>query len=195
MSRLFKIFLLVVLSFLSSFNVSANETFFSIENKGSSVEELAKGGSDLVYHSNFIDHLKEVAGFTQKRAVTGGHNLDNFNNYLNSNSIQINRLSTTNGTVDGISELTYQIKKADGSGGWKTTQFKKTHYNPAKISDSEMITYGKEAMAEGIQSNRTVIQPGSNTIIKGESSNGIKFLGYQNPTTGEILNFHPVLNY
>jgi len=46
-SRLFKIFLLVVLSFLSSFNVSANETFFSIENKGSSVEELAQGGDDL----------------------------------------------------------------------------------------------------------------------------------------------------
>ena len=44
MSRLFKIFLLVVLSFLSSFNVSANETFFSIENKGSSVEELANAG-------------------------------------------------------------------------------------------------------------------------------------------------------
>ena len=52
MSRLFKIFLLVVLSFLSSFNVSANETFFSIENKGSSVEELVEGGSDL---SHFLD--------------------------------------------------------------------------------------------------------------------------------------------
>jgi hypothetical protein len=58
-----------------------------------------------------------------------------------------------------------------------------------------MTNYGKEAMVEGVKSNRTVTQQGSNTIIKGETSNEIKFLGYQNPSTGEVLNFHPVISY
>ncbi len=150
---------------------------------------------DVIYRADFVEHLIDVKGFTQRRAVSGGHNLDNFNNYLSSNNIQINRISTSNGSVDGISELTYQIQKADGSGGWKSTQFKKTHYDPSKISDIQMTDFGKEAMNEGLKANRTVIQQGSNTIIKGESTNGIKFLGYQDPTTGEILNFHPVINY
>lgn len=70
-----------------------------------------------------------------------------------------------------------------------------TDYKSAPSGDASIIQFGKEAMDEGIKSNRTVIQPGSNTIIKGESSNGIKFLGYQDPTTGEILNFHPVISY
>lgn len=56
-----------------------------------------------------------------------------------------------------------------------------------------MIKYGKEAMEEGIKNNRIKLQQGSNTIIKGRSSNGITFNGYQNPETGEILNFHPII--
>lgn len=149
----------------------------------------------LVYKIDFAKHLKEVEKFTQRSAITGGHNLSEFNSYLARNNIEINRLNTRSGSVEGISELTYQIKKADGSGGWKTTQFKKTLYDPSKLSDVDMIKYGKEAMDEGILSNRITIQTGSNTIIKGESSNGIKFLGYRDPSTGKIKNFHPVINY
>ncbi|MGG8496758.1 fibronectin type III domain-containing protein [Tenacibaculum sp. TC6] len=149
----------------------------------------------LVYKTDFAKHLKEVEAFSQKRAITGGHNLADFNNYLINNNIEINRLGMRSGSVDGISELTYQIKKADGSGGWKATEFKKTLYDPSKLSDQDMIKYGKEAMDEGILSNRMIVQPGSNTIIKGESSNGIKFLGYRDPVTLEIKNFHPVINY
>ena len=167
--------------------------------KISSLKNLVTGEvlkfTHLVYKTNFAKHLKEVDAFSQRRAVTGGHNLSYFNNYLRNNNIEINILNTRNGSVDGISELTYQIQKADGSGGWKTTQFKKTLYDPSKLSDLDMIKWGKEAMDEGILSNRITIQAGSNTIIKGESSNGIKFLGYRNPVNGEINNFHPVINY
>ena len=47
MSRLFKISLLVVLSVFVNTNLSANETFFSIESKGSSVKELVEAGGKL----------------------------------------------------------------------------------------------------------------------------------------------------
>lgn len=46
-NRQFKIFLIVALSFLSSFNLSANDTFFSIEKSSDRIEELAEAGSDL----------------------------------------------------------------------------------------------------------------------------------------------------
>lgn len=72
--------------------------------------------------------------------------------------------------------------------------FTKTIYDPSKITDAKMIEYGKEAMQEGLNAGRTFSQS-TNVIIKGESSNGIKFFGYQNPTTGEITNFHPVINF
>lgn len=45
MSNQFKIFLLVVLSFFTSLNLSANDTFFSFENRGERSCELGKGGS------------------------------------------------------------------------------------------------------------------------------------------------------
>jgi hypothetical protein len=47
-SRLFKISLIVALSFFTSFNLSANDTFFSIEKQSSSVEDLVDGVDDLV---------------------------------------------------------------------------------------------------------------------------------------------------
>jgi hypothetical protein len=156
---------------------------------------VVNGAENIIYKSDFATHLTDVVGFTQQRGVIGGHNLSNFENYLTSNAIDINRLSTTNGSIDGLVELSYQIKKADGSGGWKTTVFKKTIYDPAKISDAQVIQLGKEAMQEGLTSSRTVLQSGSNTIIKGEASNGMKFLGYQDPATGEVLNFHPVISW
>ena len=42
----FKIFLLVALSFLTSFNLSANDTFFSIEKKDTRVYDVVNAGSD-----------------------------------------------------------------------------------------------------------------------------------------------------
>jgi Bacterial EndoU nuclease len=139
--------------------------------------------------------LTDVAGFTQQRGVIGGHNLTNFESYLTNNTIEINRLATTNSSIDGLTELTYQIRKADGSGGWKSGSFKKTIYDPSKITDAQITQLGKEAMEEGISSNRIRLQTNSNTIIDGTSSNGMKFTGYRDPISGEILNFHPVLNW
>ena len=149
----------------------------------------------MSYKAGYDAHMIAVQEFTQTKAVVGGHNETNFENYLSSNNIEINRIETNNGDVDGIKEIKYQIKKADGSGEWKTRVFPKTVYDPDKISDAKMIVFGKEAMAQGLNANDITIQPNSTTIIRGESSNGIKFLGYQNPSNGEIINFHPVINF
>ena len=46
-NRQFKIFLLVALSFFQSFNISANDTFFSIEKSSERVEELAEAVDDI----------------------------------------------------------------------------------------------------------------------------------------------------
>lgn len=139
-----------------------------------------------------MKHLSDVVSFSQKKGVTGGHNLQKFEKYLIDNNIEINRISIVKSSIDGIVELTYQIKKTDGS-GWKTQLFKKTLYDGKKISDTDMIKYGKEAIEEGIKNNRIKYQQGSNNIITGKSSNGIIFNGYQNPQTGEIINFHPII--
>ena len=163
------------------------------------LENLAGGknvvAGNIIYKSDFQIHLTDVIGFTQQKGVIGGHNLANFENYLTSNAIEINRLSMIESSIDGLTELSYQIKKADKSGDWKSTIFKKTLHNPLKISDMQIIQLGKEAIQEGIRSNRLISQHGSNIIIKGKASNGMKFIGYQDPITGKILNFHPVINW
>jgi hypothetical protein len=170
---------------LIEFAVDANGIYFWREI--SSIE--------LIYSNDFSIHMINITNYSQKRGLTGGHNLVNFNNYLVQNNIEIQRISLTESSINGISELTYQIRKADGSGEWKSTYFKKTLYNPSIISDEQMIQYGKEAMIEGLSNNRIISQENSNTIIKGQSINGIKFIGYQEPITKEIVNFHPVINY
>ena len=48
MNNHFKIYLIVALSFFTSFNLSANDTFFSIENKGDRVCELANTGGKSI---------------------------------------------------------------------------------------------------------------------------------------------------
>ncbi len=61
MNSHFKIFLIVALSFFTSFNLSANDTFFSIEKSSASVEDLANAGSDLLNASGkFIDDILEA---------------------------------------------------------------------------------------------------------------------------------------
>jgi predicted small secreted protein len=192
-AKISKVSLLAKLDDVIAVAKNSKEKFVEVLKKA--LRWKLNGAGSVIYKSDFATHLTDVVGFTQQRGVIGGHNLSNFENYLTANAIEINRLSSANGSIDGLVELSYQIKKADGSGGWKATIFKKTIYDPTKITDGQVIQFGKEAMQEGITSSRTVLQTGSNTIIKGEASNGMKFLGYQNPATGEVLNFHPVINW
>jgi hypothetical protein len=71
-NRFFKIFLIVVLSVFSTLNLSANDTFFSIEKQSSSVEDLAEGVDDLF--SNFT-YLKNLP--TDAKTFLSAKNWDN----------------------------------------------------------------------------------------------------------------------
>ncbi|MEN9918687.1 MAG: hypothetical protein RL662_1123 [Bacteroidota bacterium] len=115
-------------------------------------EVVNVGRRSLTYHSNAINHLTNVDGFTQQRGVIGGHNLTNFESYIINNAIDINILTTVDSPIDGLIELSYQIRKADGSGEWKNTIFRKTLYDPSKISDAKMTELGQEAIKEGLNS-------------------------------------------
>ena len=68
MSRFLKIYLLVVLSVFSTLNLSANDTFFSIEKQSSSVEELAEAGGSFGKYSTKFDDFVEVL---QKESLFG----------------------------------------------------------------------------------------------------------------------------
>jgi hypothetical protein len=74
--------------------------------------------------------------------------------------------------------------------------FKKTIYDPNIISNKDIVKFGKEAMDDGIKSNRIRALDGQNKeTIQGTASNGLKFEGIRNVETGEIDNFWPVLEW
>lgn len=66
-------------------------------------------------------------------------------------------------------------------GIYKKVKAPKTVYDPSVISDEKMIQWGKEAMENG------------KSVIIGECSNGLKFIGYLDDH-GTVKNFYPVLN-
>ncbi|WP_262417582.1 CdiA family toxin C-terminal domain-containing protein [Bacillus sp. YC2] len=155
----------------------------------------------IAYKLGFDEHLIKVEGFSQKKGVIGGHNLDEFYGYLKKEGIPINELSRTpHENIKGVYEIEYQIPARDSAGNivegeWKKKPFTKTVIDPREISNEKIIELGKEAMEEGIGNHRIVKQNNSNDIIEGKSSNGLKFKGYRNPENGEILNYHPVLEW
>ncbi|MBY8911649.1 EndoU domain-containing protein [Bacillus sp. YC2] len=169
------------------------------------VKMVGNGGNrslkTIAYKLGFDEHLIKVEGFSQKKGVIGGHNLDEFYGYLKKEGIPINELSRTpHENIKGVYEIEYQIPARDSAGNivegeWKKKPFTKTVIDPREISNEKIIELGKEAMEEGIGNHRIVKQNNSNDIIEGKSSNGLKFKGYRNPENGEILNYHPVLEW
>jgi hypothetical protein len=111
--------------------------------------------------------------------------------------------------VPGIYDLDYRMKveikdyQGKGTGEFKyipkedKPPLKKTIYDPNIISNDDIILFGKEAMEEGIISQRVIpLKSQSNKqLIRGVSSNGLKFEGIKNIDTGEIENFYPVLTF
>ncbi len=95
-------------------------------------------------------------------------------------------------SIDGIYEIEYKVPRKDMTGNVKEPiSFKqipkpKTVYDPIKISDEKIYQWGISAMQNGI------VQSDGRTVI-GNSSNGLKFIGYLNDV-GVITNFYPVLS-
>ncbi len=134
--------------------------------------------------------------FSRSKGISGGHNWDTIKAYLDSIGEEINIVERIESGIDGVYEIKYQVKRADGTGfkeGIKT----KTFYDSSKFTDAQMLEYGKQAMQEGLDNARIILTDGNNinNMVQDTSENGIKFIGYINKETGIISNFHPVSNF
>ncbi|WP_275669912.1 CdiA family toxin C-terminal domain-containing protein [Photorhabdus luminescens] len=139
------------------------------------------------FNINQKNHLTNFDGITQKAGIKGTHNAEAFNNTVNTNGIKI--ISSTPTSVNGITEIKYQIPAYDRAGnviGYKEKPFTKTVYDPKIISDQKMIELGQQAASSGYKE----------AIAKGLSAydgkaGGITFRIYIDKDTGSINNFHP----
>jgi hypothetical protein len=183
--------------------------------------EVTKGISNIKvkFKKGYDKHLIEVEGFRAKPSIgiKGGHNLSNFEKFILDNfSDQVTDISqvivykTQHPKVKGIYEIKYKLPVYDGksmanggkgnfTGNWKVYRNPKTVYDPNIISDEQILKLGKEAMEEGIVSKRISLGKGrspSDTVEGFAEINGeeLKFIGFKDKNTDEIINFFPVIN-
>ncbi|ANY66264.1 hypothetical protein BBD42_07125 [Paenibacillus sp. BIHB 4019] len=172
-----------------------------------------EGTGNLIYKEGYyIEHLTgEVEKVTEWKGVSGGHNYNEFKKFFDENGKysleEVNKLEHPD--IPGIYDLEYRMKveikdyTGKGTGEFKDIPkedkppYKKTIYDPNTISNDGIIRLGKEAMEEGIKSQRVsqLKSQKNKQIIRGFSSNGLKFEGIRNVDTGEIENFYPVLKF
>ena len=176
------------------------------------IEKKALEGSLKYKEGYYVEHLTgEVIKCTDWKGVSGGHNYEEFKKFFDKNGKyrykEIGRREHPD--IPGIYDIEYRLKvevknyQGKGTGEYKVVPkedkppHKKTIYDPNVISNDDIVRLGKEAMEEGIKSQR-VSQLKSQTnkqIIRGVSSNGLKFEGIKNIDTGEIENFYPVFKF
>ncbi|MDN4086212.1 CdiA family toxin C-terminal domain-containing protein, partial [Paenibacillus polymyxa] len=172
-----------------------------------------EGTGNLKYKEGYhIEHLTgEVKKCTDWKGVSGGHNYEEFKKFFDINGKygyeEVGR--TNHPDISGISDIEYRLKvEVKNYQGKRTGEYKvipkedkpplkKTIYDPNVISSDDIVRLGKEAMEEGIKSQRVnqLKSQANKQIIRGVSSNGLKFEGIKNIDTGEIENFYPVLKF
>ena len=161
------------------------------------VRKVVDGGlGTKLYQEGFDKHLINGTLGKGNKGVVGGHNYDSFQEVLIDAGFDIDDCIINiknHPMIDGIYEIEYRIPARQyGTTGmletipnqYKTVDYPKTVYDPAIISNEQMIQWGKEAMEAGTIVGRK---------ISGYASNGLKFEGYIDLTTQEITNFYPVL--
>ncbi|MFP7476916.1 CdiA family toxin C-terminal domain-containing protein [Terribacillus saccharophilus] len=160
------------------------------------------------YH---VEHLTgEIKKCTDRRGVSGGHNYSEFKKFFETNGkYKLEEIQKfAHPEIDGIYDLEYrmlvEIKdyRGIGTGEYKyipkenRDPLKKTIYDPAIISDEDIVRYGKEAIEEGIKKGQVdELIDQNKSMVSGTASNGLKFEGIKNLETGEIDNFWPVLEW
>ncbi|WP_229716781.1 CdiA family toxin C-terminal domain-containing protein [Paenibacillus aceti] len=161
-------------------------------------EEGTKGTGNLIFKSDYDDHLINVKKFDRdpSKGITGGHNMGEFYNYfrnvLKLDDVDFINKVTPHPTIDGIIQINYKIPKLDNKGNltgeYKYFKNPKTVYDSSKISEATIIEWGKAAMQQGIDSGSIVGRK-----ITGIAPNGLKFEGYMD-ANGIITKFYPKLD-
>ncbi|WP_042473893.1 CdiA family toxin C-terminal domain-containing protein [Bacillus ndiopicus] len=161
------------------------------------VNQLDKGTGNGVskhnYSANSKNHLIKPEGVS-KTGVSGGHNEKEFFNYLDANGIPYKvEKKEPHPSVPGVQDVYYKIAKQERgvyTNEFKAATHKKTVYDENVFTDEQMYKYGQEAMDNGTE----YLTRGGQQVIQG-TSNGLKFEGWKNPTTGEIESVYPVLEW
>lgn len=166
--------------------------------------------------SYYIEHITgPITKFTERNGISGGHNYDEFKNYFNdrSNKYILEEVGRKNHPeIDGIFDIEYRVKyeKMDytgkrGTGKYSTLPperrmpYKKTVYDPKKITNEEIIDMSKKAVEEGLENGRIKPIDGQSMIkIEGQTyydGKVLKFEAYQDMNTGIVENAYPVLEW
>ena len=146
---------------------------------------------DIFRNGDLRQHLTTVEKFNQSKAVTGGHNLDEFNKAVKQHNINVlNTVKSSN--TPGVSHIKYQIpamEKGQLTSNYKATVFEKTVYDPKIWSDEKVFELSKKAAAQGL------INPANNGKYRfSETVEGMKFSIYLNKNNrGIVTNIHPEL--
>ncbi|MCM1508761.1 MAG: EndoU domain-containing protein [Ruminococcus flavefaciens] len=157
-------------------------------------------GYSLSYATDYANHLKNVQKFNRDRTkgISGGHNRSEFYDYFHNvlgikNDDDFIVSETPHPTIPGIYEICYQIEKIENgapTGDYKIFKYPKTVYDPQIITDSQMLSWGEEAMKNGVIEDSI-----KDRKIIGTASNGLRFEGYfVDATSNEISNFYPILS-
>ncbi|MGG1619696.1 CdiA family toxin C-terminal domain-containing protein, partial [Paenibacillus sp. NRS-1781] len=152
------------------------------------------GKNVFSYTADFEDHIINVQGIVRKKnkGVVGGHNRENFEKAFTDEGWNLEDCiiyERKHPYIDGITETKYGIPALDREGNIIVGELKsipkpKTVYDPQKISDADIIKWGKEAMENGKVDGR---------VVRGSSSNGLEFEGYIDETTGKVTNVFPIV--
>lgn len=125
-----------------------------------------------------------------KSGIKGAHNKDNFLHEVNRIGAKITG-STPNSQIDGIEQISYKMPKKDKfgkpTGEFKTQTFKKTAYDPTKISTDEYIERGLQAANNSARKSK----PGKlDREWSGTDNKGVNWHGYCDEN-GNITSFYP----
>jgi len=134
------------------------------------------------YGSNYPAHMTAGHGINGDR-ISGAHNLNSFEQvYLDLGLNPSDGIIQKSSTVQpGIFVIKYRVPDVvDGTvvdpnpAHWTEAGFPKTVYDPAAVSDADMLKWSQEAMANA------KLYDSSTGLYVGTASNGIVFRGYLN---------------
>ncbi|MDO7902970.1 CdiA family toxin C-terminal domain-containing protein [Pseudomonas sp. K1(2024)] len=142
----------------------------------------------MSFNPNIKSHLSSYDVLTQRKGISGTHNIDVFSQAATQNGAKI--VSQTPGAVNGISEIKYQIPAYDRAGnvtGYKSEVFTKTVYDSKVFTDSKILDLGQQAAASGYNS---AISQGLREYTA--AAGGVKFRVYLDDKV--VKNFFPEAN-
>ena len=140
---------------------------------------------------DLANHLKTVERFNAGDGVVGGHNIDSLDQAYRDHSLDPDiYVDSTTEIFPGVYELEYRVPRLEPDGITlkpDQTNLKvrtKTVYDPAVISDADMLIWAEDAMMDPHP------VPNRPNLYEGVAPNGLKFNGYLN--NGQWTSIFPV---